>query len=1242
MADARELAAIFRIKAEGDQELDRMEKRFAGLEEHIGPGAARAAVVGAAGVALVTTALGVAADRALALGTAFDDSFDRIRIGTGKTDAELESLQSSFRTVAADGPSSFEDVSKAITEVNQRLDLMGPSLEARSAQFLNLSRLTGGDLSENIRSGAKAFQEWNVAAEQQGETLDKLFRAYQLTGEATSQLFSQLQQAGPTFRQLGIGFDESLALLAKWDKEGVESERIMAALRVGVANLADSGLPVPETFRAITTQIHDMDDAAGATSLAVQVFGRRAGPELAEAIRAGRLSADEYFDTIANGSDTVQKAADDTDDAAQRWARSSNRIALALEPVGSAAFDVANKVADHLTPAIEEWAREAAPLVSGSADKIVGFFDGIGQAADRLVDHVGKVKSALEHGIGEPPSAPETSFGPDTKTVPVPKDIDLGETLNARYKNLDLHGISKDIAAQVGEAVDEGLTEAETHSTTTVDDFYAHLGMLFDQSLDTARLRSSFGASGAAIASALETAWEKPLDQAARNAVASAEVALEEEIKRLFPEAEANAIAEELKSRVQAAFKGGAGSQDDSELQNYLKSLNVRLPAQRKANEEAEAAQREADSRAKQAQEQALREAERMAQAHADLLRQYARTAEQLSPEIAAAYGEVGTRALSALEDAFTSGASGGAGNALARSLSDLAREAKAAGLPEWQDLWHSLIEVGQQAIEGGTPELQAAARDMITQVTEAIKAAKVLTPENLSEAIGVAALQRQMGSAGAAISEALAKGIEEGGQASRQALGRAADAMRASLFQNKSLSPDEARKWWDAIQAEINAAIDDGSQEAQQHLREYLAAMNRTLEEDPIRERALDEFDKALEARNTAIDRATENAQQQIDRMKQSIADSRTDRNAQQAERDRLQVYIDEAKAYVDGETAKRQALKETAALEKQEMQEKADLEQRYQEARNKLLEHKAATDTSSTGKGSPRNDGLVATPVSDKQYDDNRALRELDAQHEKDQAALAKAQADRRAERAQQKKDQSEDLAFAQQMQDIVQGTNTQVATQLQNWQDRYQDTVVMGRTAKELWDKAAADQEKAQKEFGDQINEIRSSTSDALDRSKELHETVMPEIKKAADQALEKYRQDSEDALANAIATANVIAGGGGGSSSSLDNPGAGSRPAISVHRDPAPLPAPPPPPTPEPEPSPEPSPDPSASSYLSPAPIVSSPDSGGKGSGTTVIQVTNHINGPVGIPDLDDHILNTISSAQQRGMYGTGLR
>jgi hypothetical protein len=1126
VADARELAAIFRIKAEGEQELDRMEKRFAGLEDHIGPGAARAATVGAAGVAVVITALGAAADRALALGTAFDDAFDRIRIGTGKTDEELESLQSSFRTVAANGPSAFQDVSKAITEVNQRLDLTGATLEARSAQFLNLSRLTGGDLSENIRSGAKAFQEWNLSVEEQGASLDKLFRAYQLTGDATSQYFGQLQQAGPTLRQLGLGLDESLALLAKWNKEGVDGERILAALRVGVANLTESGLPVPETFRAITEQIHDMDDTAGATSLAIQVFGRRAGPELAEAIRAGRLSAEDYFDTIANGSDTIEQAAADTDDAAQRWARSSNRIALALEPVGSAAFDVANKVADHLTPAIETWAQEAAPLVAGSAEKIIGFFDGIGQASDRLVEKIGQAKRLLEEGIGTP------SVGGNfdsAKAVPVPKDIDLGATLNERYKNLDLSGLRNGLEQEVADAVDEAVAAADTRATSTVDDFYAHLGLLFDQSLDASRLRASFGASGAAIATALETAWEKPLDQAARNAVASAEVALEEEIRNLFPAEQAAAMAEELKARVQGAFRGGAGSEESAGLNSYLQGLNVRLPAQRKANQEAEAEQKRAEAEAQRLQEQALREAERLAQAHADLLRQYARTAEQLSPEIAAAYGEVGTRALDALESAFEEGASGGAGAGLARALSDMARAAKAAGLPDWEDTYRSLIEVGKQAIEGGTPELKAAALEMIRQVNESIKAANTLTPENLSQALGVAQLATAMGSQGAAISESLAKGIEEGGRANIQALARSGEAMRVALFQNPNLSPQEARAWWEAIQAEINRTIDDGSEQTQQHLREYLAAVNRTLEEGAITKRANEEFDKALKARDDVIGQATRNAKEQIDRLKQGVTDSRADRDAYKAETDSLNVYLEQAQQYVESKKAERQEFRETEALKRQELKETADLERTYQEARAKLLEKKAASDTSSVGGNNPRNDGLVARAVNDPQAEANRALRELDAQHQKDLANLKETQAQRAADRAQQKKEQEEDKDYFKDLDAIIVGTRSTIQGMLQEWQDRYQDTVVIGRQASDIWAKAAADQTKAQGDFTKAIADIRTESNAALDRVNAIHEVALPEVKKAGDSALDGFREDAEAALAAVVAAASIAAGG-----------------------------------------------------------------------------------------------------------------
>lgn len=1148
MASAAELAAIFRLKDEFSDTSEKIERRLGGLEEHLGVGLTRAATVGAAGFAVIATAAAAATERAFALGEAFDASFDRIRIGTGRTGDELESLKSSFRSVAADVPSSFEAISKAITETNQRLDLTGATLEARSTQFLTLSRLAGGDLTENIRSGAKAFQEWKIATDDQGASLDKLFRAYQLTGESSSTLFQQLQQAGPTFRQLGLGFDESLSMLAKWDKEGVESERIIAALRVGVANLTESGLPVPETFRAITQQIHDLDDESAAVGLAIQVFGRRAGPELAEAIRAGRLSAGEFFDQIAHGSDTLEQAAKDTDDAAQRWAQMGNRIALAFEPAGNAAFDAANKVADHLTPAFEEWAREAAPLVAGSAEKVIGFLDGIGGSADNLVAKLLEVKRALNEGIGEPPSAPETSFG-----LPGPSGPDLSY-LQDRYANLNLSGMPQRVADEIDSGTPAAQATVERSADEIISSFFGRIDELFATSLDTARLRQSLGSSGASIAAALQTAWEKPLDAAARATVASAEAAFEDELKRTFGPEKGAEMSNYLSGLVANALAGGAGSLQEGALNTYLQGLGTRVPAQQQSNREAEAArqqaerdaeaaQREAANKARQAAEAEIREAERLAQAHADLLRQYARTAEQLAPEIEAAYGQVGQRAFAALDDAFQEGASGGAGSGLARSLSELARAAKDVGIPEWRETWRQLVAVGQQAIEEGTPAAKQAALEMIQAVNDTIKQANALSPENFARELDTAGLATAMGSQGAAISEALAKGIEEGGRGNTQALARATEAMRVALFQNPNFGPAEAQAWWVQIQGEINSAIDDGSEEAQQHLREYLSGLNRTLQEAEIGKRASDEINAAIKNTADQITQAYGSRDQAIKQLYTNLAIQQFDRSQEQAEQNWINTYLADTQKYVDGEKAKVVANRERAQTERQELRETADLEKSYQDAREALLKKKDTTATASTGQF--RAAGAEAQVVSPHQAPGDsiaQQLRDLDAQHVKDMANLTERQAQRRADHAEDVKWQGEDKAAYDLVNAVLTSAQTAAHQINQDWHDTYQLNVTIPRQVNELMTGTDEKVTKLNTDLGTLTDTVHERVTNELSRLEYLHTDTFPKIEAAADTAMDGLVADTEhwhDLIVDGLRLLGEATSGATGGTSTPDN-------------------------------------------------------------------------------------------------------
>lgn len=379
-----------------------------------------------AGFALMAAAAAAGAVKLFELGSSFDDAYDRIRVGTGKTGEALEALQEDFRQVAANVPASFETVSTAIAELHQRTGLVGPELQELSTQLIQFSRVTGTDLSQNIALSTRMFGDWSISTDKQAESMDKVMRASQASGIATDRLMQLIVQFGGPLRQFGFSFEESAAMLSKWEKEGVNVELVMGSMRIAIGHFAREGVDLREGLTQTIEKIKGMEDGSQAAALAMQVFGARAGPDMAAAIREGRFDFEEYLDLITNGADTVLAAAEDTADAAEKWQMFSNKVALALEPLAASMFSAASAAADILLPALLGIIQAAAPLAQAFGDTLGLAFKRFGDALAPVGQQIATVHEAMKQfmeiegldpltaGLQALRDTLYTTFGPET------------------------------------------------------------------------------------------------------------------------------------------------------------------------------------------------------------------------------------------------------------------------------------------------------------------------------------------------------------------------------------------------------------------------------------------------------------------------------------------------------------------------------------------------------------------------------------------------------------------------------------------------------------------------------------------------------------------------------------------------------------------------------------------------------------------------------------------------------------
>lgn len=301
----------------------------------------------------VTAPLAAAGAGLLKLANDFDDAVDTIRIGTGATGEALKGLTDDFDAVITKVPADMNKAASAIADINTRLGLTGKPLQDLAQQYLELAHITGEDVTKSIEESSRAFQAWRIPTERMTDGLNHLFKVSQSTGISVTDLTKRVTDFAPALQDLGFTFEESTALIGQFEQQGVNIETVLAAMKRGLSTFAREGKSASEGLAEMTKRIQNAKDETEAAKVAIEVFGSRAGPELAHQIRAGRFNVEDFTRALAESEETIGRAAADTYDYAEQWKMLTNQLAKDLRPVAQQIFDAINNATPTLKSAAE-------------------------------------------------------------------------------------------------------------------------------------------------------------------------------------------------------------------------------------------------------------------------------------------------------------------------------------------------------------------------------------------------------------------------------------------------------------------------------------------------------------------------------------------------------------------------------------------------------------------------------------------------------------------------------------------------------------------------------------------------------------------------------------------------------------------------------------------------------------------------------------------------------------------------
>lgn len=336
------------------------------------------------GMDKVSNGAGVVAGSTIAIGAGavklfneVDKGSDAAVIATGATGEAAEELKKNYKNVAGSVKGDFADIGSALGVVETRFEFTGKKAEDCTTRFIKFAEINGVDATQAVRLVGRAMGDAGIEADKYDIILDQLTVAAQASEIGVSNLAESLAKYGAPMRNLGFDTKESIALFAQWEKAGVNTEIAFSGMKKAISNWGKEGKDARVEFKKTLEEIQNTPDIASATTKAIEVFGAKAGPDLADAIKGGRFEYSKFLKVLDKSEGSLENTYEAIHDG-------SDKAEVAMQNLKIAGAEVGEALLKQVEPVIEDVvkkSKEFAEYAEKHGDEIVTTIKTIGVVA---------------------------------------------------------------------------------------------------------------------------------------------------------------------------------------------------------------------------------------------------------------------------------------------------------------------------------------------------------------------------------------------------------------------------------------------------------------------------------------------------------------------------------------------------------------------------------------------------------------------------------------------------------------------------------------------------------------------------------------------------------------------------------------------------------------------------------------------------------------------------------------------